>query len=180
MDERLVSRAQRGDVDAFSDMAHGIAVQLYPVAFRILRDHDRADDATQQAIVRIWRDLPSLRDVARFDAWAYRILVNACHDEIKRAGRGREIPGFGTEPMAPDDAVTVADRDQLERGFGRLPAEQRAILVLQYYLDLGLPEIADILGVPLGTVKSRSHAARQAMRAALEADARTLEGVQPV
>jgi RNA polymerase sigma-70 factor (ECF subfamily) len=136
-------------------MAHGIAVQLYPVAFRILRDHDRADDATQQAIVRIWRDLPSLRDVARFDAWAYRILVNACRDEIKRADRGREIPGFGTEPMAPDDA-------------------------LQYYLDLGLPEIADILGVPLGTVKSRSHAARQAMRAALEADARTLEGVQPV
>ena len=167
MDPRLVSQAQHGDERAFSEIAHAVGGRLYAIAFRILRDHDRAEDATQQAVVKIWRDLPSLRDVNRFDGWAYRIVVNACYSEARRAKRSREIPGFGAEPMAPDDAITVADRDQLERGFGRLPAEQRAVLVLQHYLELGLPEIAELLDVPLGTVKSRSHAARQAMRAAL-------------
>jgi RNA polymerase sigma-70 factor (ECF subfamily) len=174
-----VTLAQHGDEGAFAEVARGISGRLYAVAHRILRDHDGADDATQQAIVRIWRDLPSLRDPARFEAWAYRILVNSCYAEARRAKKAHEIPGFGAEPMAPDDQITVADRDQLERGFSRLPADQRAVLVLQHYLDLGLPEIAELLDVPLGTVKSRSHAARQAMRAALEADARPTEGVQP-
>jgi RNA polymerase sigma-70 factor (ECF subfamily) len=172
-----VSQAQQGDERAFSDIAHAIAGRLYAIAFRILRDHDRAEDATQQAVVKIWRELPSLRDANRFDGWAYRIVVNACYSEARRAKRSREIPGLGAEPMAPDDAITIADRDQLERGFGRLPAEQRAVLVLQHYLEMGLPEIAELLDIPLGTVKSRSHAARQAMRAALEADARTPEEV---
>ena len=178
MDLRLVTLAQQGDEGAFSAVAHEIAGRLYAIAYRILRDHDRADDASQQAIVQVWRDLPSLRDPARFEAWAYRILVNACYAEARRAKKAHDIPGFGTDPMAPDDAITIADRDQLERGFRRLPADQRAVLVLQHYLDLGLPEIAELLGVPLGTVKSRSHAARKAMRAALEADARPAEGAQ--
>jgi RNA polymerase sigma-70 factor (ECF subfamily) len=179
VDVRLVTRAQAGDQGAFSDVAHAMVDRLYAIAFRILRDHDQADDATQQAIVRIWRELPRLREPEKFDGWTYRILVNTCYTEVRRARRGHEIPGFGDEPMAPDDAITVADRDQLERGFGRLPVEQRAVLVLQHYLDLDLPEIAELLNVPLGTVKSRSHAARRAMRAALEADDRTAEGVLP-
>jgi RNA polymerase sigma-70 factor (ECF subfamily) len=178
VDLRLVTQAQQGDEGAFSAIAREIAGRLYAIAYRILRDHDRADDASQQAIVRIWRDLPSLRDPARFEAWAFRILVNICYGEARRAKRDHEIPGFGADPMAPDDAVTIADRDQLERGFSRLPADQRAVLVLQHYLDLGLPEIAEMLEVPLGTVKSRSHAARRAMRAALEADDRRAEGAQ--
>jgi RNA polymerase sigma-70 factor (ECF subfamily) len=178
VDAQLVTRAQQGDQGAFSDIAHAIAGRLYAIAFRILRDHDRADEATQQAIVRIWQELPRLREADRFDAWSYRILVNACYTEIRGEKGGHEIPGFGDEPMAPDDAITVVDRDQLERGFRRLPAEQRAVLVLQHYVELGLPEIAELLDVPLGTVKSRSHAARQAMRAALEADDRAIEGAQ--
>jgi RNA polymerase sigma-70 factor (ECF subfamily) len=180
VDVQVVIRAQHGDRAAFSDIASTMAGRLYALAFRIIRDHDRADDATQLTIVRIWRELPRLREPDRFDAWAYRILVNACCAEVRRAKRIHEIPGFGDEPMAPDDAITVADRDQLERGFGRLPAEQRAVLVLQHYLDLDLTEIAEMLGVPLGTVKSRSHAARRAMRAALDADARIVEGAQLV
>ncbi|HEV7200120.1 MAG TPA: sigma-70 family RNA polymerase sigma factor [Candidatus Limnocylindria bacterium] len=179
MDLRIVERAQQGDQEAFAEIAHAIAARLYAVAYRILRDHDRADDAAQHAIVAIWRDLPGLRDPDRFEAWAYRILVNSCYAEARRAKRAHEIPGFGADPTAPDDVMTVADRDQLERGFSRLSADQRAVLVLQHYLDLGLPEIAELLGVPLGTVKSRSHAARQAMRAALEADARQAKGAQP-
>ena len=179
MDPRLVALAQNGDEQAFAEIARAISGRLYAIAHRMLRDHDRADDAAQQAIVAIWRDLPSLRDPARFESWAYRITVNACYSEIRRAHQGHEISPEEMGLSTPDDAISVADRDQLERGFRRLPAEQRAVLVLQHYLEMDLPEIAETLGVPLGTVKSRSHAARQAMRAALEADARPAEGVQP-
>jgi RNA polymerase sigma factor (sigma-70 family) len=84
VDPRLVTLAQQGDEGAFSEIAHALSGRLYAIASRILRDHDGADDATQQAIVRIWRDLPSLRDPARFEAWAYRILVNSCYAEARR------------------------------------------------------------------------------------------------
>jgi RNA polymerase sigma-70 factor (ECF subfamily) len=172
VDAQLVTRAQQGDQGAFSDIAHAIAGRLYAIAFRILRDHDRADEATQQAIVRIWQELPRLREADRFDAWSYRILVNACYTEIRGEKGGHEIPGFGDEPMAPDDAITVVDRDQLERGFRRLSIDHRAVVVLHHYLDLPLDEVADVLGVPAGTVRSRLHHAMRGLRAALEADAR--------
>jgi RNA polymerase sigma-70 factor (ECF subfamily) len=170
--------AQNGDERAFAEIAHAMSGRLYAVAYRILRDHDRADDAAQQAIVSIWRDLPGLRDPARFEGWTYRILVNACYSESRRARRNAEITPDEMGLATPDDAIGVVDRDQLERGFRRLPAEQRAVLVLQHYLEMDLTKIADVLGVPVGTVKSRSHAGRQALRAALEADARPAEGAQ--
>lgn len=168
----LVSRAQRGDERAFGDLATAIADRLFSVAFRTLRDVETANDATQEALVAIWRELPALRDVNRFDAWSYRIVINACYREAKRA---RQLPPTMLHwplPVESDRSERVVDRDQLERGFRRLPAEQRAALVLQHYLDLSLPEIAEIVGVPVGTIRSRLHYARDAMRAALEADAR--------
>jgi RNA polymerase sigma-70 factor, ECF subfamily len=179
VDPRIVEQAQRGDQQAFAELAHALGSRLYAIAYRILRDHDRADDAAQHAIVAIWRDLPSLRDPSRFEAWAYRILVHACYAEA-RQGRRDDHPSDGLpDGVTPDDALSVADRDELDRAFRRVPADQRAILVLQHYLDLGLPEIAELLHVPLGTVKSRSHAGRQALRAAMEADARPASGAQP-
>ena len=179
MDPRLVVLAQEGDERAFAQIARAISGRLYAIAYRILRDHDRADDAAQQAIVAIWRDLPSLREPARFEAWAYRILVNACYREARRSRKDREISPQEMGLVTSDETLAVADRDQLERGFRRLPAEQRAVLVLQHYVEMDLAQIAEVLGVPLGTVKSRSHAGRLALRAALEADARPVEGVQP-
>ena len=172
----LSRRAQHGDESAFSELAYGIGDRLFALASRILRDGDLAEDATQQAIVTIWRELPALRDPARFEAWTYRILVNACNAEARRERRWRpslHVLDADTRGTDTDDPqLTVTARDELERGFRRLPPEQRAVLVLQHYLDLSLPQISGLLGVPIGTVRSRLHYARNAMRAALEADAR--------
>jgi RNA polymerase sigma-70 factor (ECF subfamily) len=181
VDHDLVSRAQRGDESAFAEIAYGMGDRLFTVAQRILRDVDLAEDATQQAIVAIWRELPGLRDPARFEAWSYRVLVNACYAQARTERRwSPSLHVLETDHGAGDPQLSVADRDQLERGFRRLPPEQRAVLVLQHYLDLTLPQIAETLGVPIGTVRSRLHYARRAMRAALEADARpALSGSRP-
>lgn len=172
MRQDLVARAKGGEEAAFAQLAREIVDRLFSIAFRILRDVDAANDAAQEALVKIWRELPALRDVARFDAWSYRILVNACYAEHRRLRR--TLPTALAMPLADEDDPigAVADRDQLERGFARLPAEQRAALVLQHYLDLSLADIAEVLDVPIGTVRSRLHYARNAMRAALEADDR--------
>jgi RNA polymerase sigma-70 factor (ECF subfamily) len=172
-----VELAQRGDQGAFSEIAFTLSPRLFPVAQRILRDYHRAEDATQQTLVQIWRKLPKLADPDKFEGWSYRILVNTCYAEARKSRRHPDdLRLLDTDRASADSALSVADRDMLERAFERLSPEQRAVLVLQYYLDLGHPQIAEILGVPLGTVKSRSSAARQALRAALEADARPGEG----
>lgn len=174
MDHDLVTRAQRGDESAFADIAYGIGDRLFTVAHRILRDVDLAEDATQQAIVAIWRELPGLRDPARFEAWSYRLLVHACYAEGRKERRWapnlRLLPV--DETVADEDLSSVVDRDQLERGFRRLTMDHRAVVVLHHYLDLPLDRVADILGIPVGTAHSRLHHAMRGLRAALDADAR--------
>jgi RNA polymerase sigma-70 factor (ECF subfamily) len=170
----LVDLARRGDEEAFADLARAVGDRLMAIAFRILRDVDRAEDAVQQALVTAWRELPTLRDDDRFDAWLRRILVHACYAEARKGRRWssivRILPVDG--PGGRDDIKGVIDRDSLERGFRRLSSEQSAIFVLHHYVGMTLPEIADELGVPLGTVKSRIHYATNALRAALDADSR--------
>jgi RNA polymerase sigma-70 factor, ECF subfamily len=171
MERTLVARAQGGDHDAFDQLVLLITDRLYSVAYRILRNGSSADDATQEALVAIWRHLPRLRDLEKFEAWAYRLLVHCCYAEHRR--HRREAPsGSFTDGATNDPLLTIQLRDQLERGFTRLSAEQRAVLVLQHYLSLSHDEMAEVLGIPVGTVRSRLHGARAAMRAALEADAR--------
>jgi RNA polymerase sigma-70 factor (ECF subfamily) len=173
MDRYLVEQAQRGDREAFTTLAFELSDRLFAVAHRILRDFDAAGDALQVTLLRIWQDLPGLRDADLIEGWAYRILVRACHDQLRRQRRRAPILDVLPPPTAepgPDDAV--ADRDQLDRAFQRLTAEQRAAIVLQYYRGFTLQEIADTLGVPIGTVRSRIHYAKRAMRSAIEADAR--------
>ena len=179
MERQLVTLAQTGDQDAFDQLAYRLVDRLYSVAYRILRNGPSAEDATQQALVDIWRHLPSLRDPDRFDAWAYRLLVNAAYAEYRRRRR-QAPPGAMTDGATVSDPIlSVHDRDQLERGFERLTAEQRAVLVLQHYLGMTHDEMAEVLGIPVGTVRSRLHGARGAMRAALEADARPATGEWP-
>ena len=175
MDRTLVEAARSGDEEAFASIARGSADRLFAVAHRILRDVGRAEDAVQQTLITAWRQLPELREVDRFEAWIHRILVNACYTEAKRARRwSANVRVLSVDgPVTPDSAVSVATRDALERGFRRLPPEQCAVFVLHHYLGWPLAEIADSLGVPLGTVKSRLHYATTSLRAALEADART-------
>jgi len=174
MDVDLVIKAQHGDEGAFASLAVAAGDRLHAVAHRILRDIDLAEDATQQALLNVWRDLPQLRDPARFDAWSYRLLVRACYAEARRDRRWAPnlhlLPA--DEPMAADGMSTVVDRDQLERGFRRLSIDHRAVVVLHHYLDQPLETVAETLGVPLGTVRSRLHYAMRGLRAALDADAR--------
>jgi len=182
VDADLIGRAQHGDEEAFASLAVAVGNRLHAVSFRILRDTYLAEDATQQALLNVWRDLPQLRDPARFDAWSYRLLVRACYAEGLRTRRWdpnlRLLPA--DEPMAADGTSVVVDRDQLERGFRRLSIEHRAVVVLHHYLDLPLAEVAETLGVPEGTVRSRLHYAMRGLRAALDADARPTrrEGAQ--
>ena len=175
MDTDLVLRAQRGDKGAYALIATEIADRFLAVARRILRDMDLAEDATQQALLTAWQDLPQLRDPARFDAWSYRVLVRACYGEGRKERRWapnlRLLPA--DEPVATDDLSSVIDRDQLERGFRRLSIEHRTVVVLHHYLDQPLEQVAEILGIPLGTAHSRLHHAMRALRAALDADARS-------
>jgi RNA polymerase sigma-70 factor, ECF subfamily len=172
----LVDLAQRGDEEAFADLARVVGDRLMAIAYRILRDVDRAEDAVQQTLVTAWRELPTLRDPDRFDAWLRRILVHACYAEARKrrawAANVRVIPVDGSDGR--DDIASVVDRDRLERAFRRLSPEQAAVFVLHHYVGLSLPEIADEIGVPLGTVKSRMHYATSALRAALDADARSV------
>jgi RNA polymerase sigma-70 factor (ECF subfamily) len=173
----LVDRARRGDHEAFSVLAGGAVDRLYAIARLILRDTDLAEDATQDALVRAWRDLPTLRDVERFDAWLYRLIVRSCADIGRRRRRWRtELSVVSIEPAEPDRAAELADRDLLERGLRRLSAAQRTILILHFYLGLSASEAADALDIPPGTAKSRLHYAIEALRAVLAADERSSAG----
>jgi RNA polymerase sigma-70 factor (ECF subfamily) len=173
MQTELVEQARRGDREAFSVLAGGSVDRLFAIARLILHDVDLAQDATQDALVRAWRDLPTLRDIERFDAWLYRLIVNACADVGRHRRRWRaEITVLRSEPAESDRTAEVADRDQLERGLARLTDAQRTILVLNFYVGLPPSELADALDIPVGTAKSRLHYAVEALRAALDADAR--------
>jgi RNA polymerase sigma-70 factor, ECF subfamily len=170
----LVERAQRGDHDAFAVLAGATMGRLDAAARLILRDPDRAEDAVQETMVRCWRDLRTLRDPDRFEAWLHRLFLNACRDELRSVKRRRievELPEIVPHAVTDSQAAT-ADRDHLERGVRRLDPEHRTIIVLHYYLGLPLPDAAAALRIPVGTAKSRLHRAIQALRAALDADAR--------
>jgi RNA polymerase sigma-70 factor, ECF subfamily len=174
VDTELVKRAQHGDSAAFGLIAADLATRFLAISRRILRDLDLAEDATQQALVAIWRDLPQLRDPARFDAWSYRLLVRACYAE------GRAVRRWSPNVhLLPEDAPTVSGeldsvihRDQLETAIRRLSVDHRTVLVLVSYADIPPDRVAQILDIPVGTVHSRLHHAMRAMRAALDADAR--------
>jgi RNA polymerase sigma-70 factor, ECF subfamily len=174
--DELVTRARAVDHEAFCSLADVALPRLFNAARLILRDRDAADDAVQETLVRAWRDLPGLRDPARFDGWLYRLLTHACHDELRRRkrrseGRIGEIPPGALSTR--DETPAVATRELIERAFERLSPDHREVLVLVHYLGLPLAEAAATLGAPIGTVKSRLHYALSAIRAAIEADDRS-------
>ena len=173
MDQRdLVERAGRGDHDAFGALVGATIAGLEAVARLILRDHELARDAVQDAYIKAWRDLPGLREPDRFDAWLHRLLVNTCLDTLrKRRRRPMEVELAPiASPSVGDETGWIADRDQLERGFRRLDPDQRAVLVLHYYVGMSVPMVAETLGVPLGTAQSRLGRALAALRTTLGPD----------
>ena len=171
MQAELVERASRGDQDAFASLAAGSVDRCYALAYRILRDPDRAQDATQQALIGAWRDLPKLREPERFDAWLYRLVVNACYTEA-RGDRRRtalvRVISMGASTSS-DVARSVADRDELDVAFRGLSPEHRAVVVLHHHLGYPLTEIAITLGIPVGTARSRLYYAVRRLRTVLDA-----------
>ena len=166
MQRDLVERAQAGDHSAFEALAEAAATRLDTAARLILRDPDRAKDAVQETLVQAWRDAPRLREPERWDAWLHRILVHTCLQELRRSKRRPiqvELESIDL-PSVRDQALGVVARDEIERGFRRLDDELRVVVVLHYYLDLPLREVAEKLGVPEGTAKSRLNRALSSMR----------------
>jgi RNA polymerase sigma-70 factor (ECF subfamily) len=175
VDQReLVERASNGDHDAFAVLVGASVARLEAVARLIVRDQELARDAVQDAYIRAWRDLPGLRDPERFDAWLHRLTVNACLDAARR--RKRRPIEVELSPIMPptiaDPTGHIADRDQLERGFRRLRADQRAVLVLHYYVGMSASAVAESLDIPVGTAQSRLNRALAELRAAIAADER--------
>ncbi|MFL5686453.1 MAG: RNA polymerase sigma factor [Chloroflexota bacterium] len=171
----LVIRARDGDRAAFSELAARSLGRLTAVARMILRDEYAAQDAVQEAFIEAWRSLPGLRDPDKFDAWIRRLLVRSCFKGSRRTKRVDAVEIRLTpadEPAIFGGERDLALRDQLERGLARLSAQQRAVVVLVYYLDLPLADAAQAMGIPLGTTKSRLNRATSALRAAIEADER--------
>ena len=175
MQIELVERARNGDHEAFTQLVSASAGRLYSAAKLILRDPDRAQDAVQEACVLAWRHVRALRDPEAWDAWLYRLTVRACY-RLARTTRRRDlaeihlatdVDGF---PADIDFPMQVAERDRLSRELGRLTVEQRAVMVLHFYLDLPLTEVADILDIPAGTAKSRLHRGLGTLRAAMAAE----------
>lgn len=173
MDRLLVEQARRGDRDAFASLVHQVSDSLFAVAFRILRDNGLAEDALQDALVSAWRQLPHLRDTDRFEAWIHRVLVHACYAEARRGRSARtnvrllELHGSTTSDASRD----LADRDEIERAFRHVPLDQRAVFVMHHYLGLPLVEVAETLGIPAGTARSRLHYATRSLRSAMAAGA---------
>jgi RNA polymerase sigma-70 factor (ECF subfamily) len=171
MQRELVERARAGDHDAFTDLARASMDRMYAVASLILRDRDRAQDAVQDALVSAWKDVRALRDPGAWDAWLHRLTVRACYRHARRDRRRMLVEVHvlpDPEPARPFDlALSVVDRDRLEREIGRLTIDQRTVMVLHFYLDKPLPEVAAILNIPLGTAKSRLYHGLRALRSSM-------------
>jgi RNA polymerase sigma factor (sigma-70 family) len=171
----LVDRARGGDRHAFAELIRASGARLDATARLILRDSDLAQDAVQETLIRAWRSLPGLRDPASFDHWLHSLVAHACIDLVrKRRRRVVEVeltPLHFTETL--DHAGDVADRDLLDRALARLEPEARAVVVLHFYLDLPLTKVADLLGIPGGTAKSRLHRSLGVLRSLMAIDEAT-------
>jgi RNA polymerase sigma-70 factor (ECF subfamily) len=170
----LVEAARQGERDAYVVLIRPRVDRLYAIALRVLRDADRADDAVQDALVLAWRDLRSLREADRFDAWLQRIVLNACMRELRshRRREARVVRLTIDAGQSPDELSVLLERDRMEQAFRNVSVDQRVVLALRHYLGYSPDEIAEALDIPVGTAKSRLHYAHRAMRAALEAEGR--------
>ncbi len=177
-DQGLIRRARDGDPDAFDAIALSRLPDAYRLASAILGSEAEAADATQNALLAAWRELPRLREVERFDAWFHRILVNECRMQVRHQSRLRETglgdddpDGLGSLVQARSSSTLelVEVLDLLEGAFERLEPDDRAMVVLHHLEGRPLAEIAALLHMPVGTVKWRLHEARGVLQRALEA-----------
>lgn len=176
-DRSQADRARHGDLDAFEELMHVRIDAIYRLSFAIVGDEADARDAAQETFIAAWRRIRELRDPDRFDAWLQRIAVNAARMTLRARGRRRvrEIPAgdIAALAVAADRATPErSDADVLGVALDRIPTDQRTILVLHHLEGHGVAELAEILEIPVGTVKSRLHTARRALEGALATEGR--------
>ncbi len=174
-DEYLVLAAQSGSSDAFGRLAARWTPRLRRHAALVLRDSDAASDAVQEAWIGIARGLRRLDDPTRFPAWAFGITTRKCVDEVRRRQRRRALASSVTheEAVAPGGGLRPADPDQtldLSDALAALPIDQRLMVGLFYGEGLAVDEVAEALGIPTGTVKSRLHAIRLSLKTLLQGE----------
>jgi RNA polymerase sigma-70 factor (ECF subfamily) len=174
-DEQLIRGFAGGDAGAFEDLVRRHEQRIYNLCLRMLGRPEDARDATQDTFLTALRKLGSFRGDAAFSTWLHRVAVNACFDILRKRGRRAEEPLPEDPGPGPGDvAETAADVVDVQAALLRVPEEFRAVLVLHDVQDLPYDEIAEILGIPMGTVKSRLHRGRLALAALLSGtDGRT-------
>ncbi|HWI65621.1 MAG TPA: sigma-70 family RNA polymerase sigma factor [Symbiobacteriaceae bacterium] len=183
-DETLVRRAQNGDQAALSELITRYERKTYNLAFRLMGNHADASDAAQEALVRVYTRLHNFRGDSAFSTWLFRVATNTCLDELRRRGRLRyaslDTPlttddgALPRQPLDEGDSPTErAERREIQaavqRAINRLPDEYRVVVVMRDLHDYSYHEIAALLGTSLGTIKSRLHRARQALRLIIKA-----------
>lgn len=157
-----------GSNEVLAALCHRRARSAFRLAGYLLGDSVEAEDAVQDAVERAFRAWPRLRDEAKFDAWFDRILVNVCRDRARHRPRTAAAPEG--EPSSEDPFRLIFERDALGHAVGLLPTDQRVVIVLRFWRDMSLGEIADLLDLPLGTVKSRLHYGLESLRGRLSLD----------
>ncbi len=161
--------ARAGDTKAFAELVERHGIPVYRLCFAILRSHAEAEDAAQETMIHAWRELPKLRRPGAWSGWLRRIAVRSSIDVARSRRRLVEI-----DPAIPslsrDPADGSADRDEMERALLTLAPSDRALLVLRFYIDLEVPDIAEAMGIPVGTAKSRLHRAIAQLRRILDGE----------
>lgn len=154
---------------AFRQLTQGLLEDSYRLANVILGQPAESRDAVHDAYLRAWRKWPTLRDQSRFEPWFKRIVVNTCRNRL-RDGAKRKGPDLDGQvgPIAPDPAARADDRVLVEQALAGLKPDDRVVLALRYYRDLKLDDIAELLDIPTGTVKSRLNKAHGRLRQAIE------------
>jgi RNA polymerase sigma-70 factor (ECF subfamily) len=180
-DEELLKLAAAGDADAFDALLRPRLDRLFRMAVAITRSEPDARDATQEACVLAWRQLPRLRDRDRFDSWLSQILVNSCRMLLRRNRRGsiREIsiddplrPVSEGQPAVAAEVDRFGETEAIQAAFERLNPAVRSLLVLHYVEGRPVAEIAMAMGSPAGTIKWRLSNARAALEKALKVERR--------
>jgi RNA polymerase sigma-70 factor, ECF subfamily len=183
LEHRIVKRAQKGDRMAFAELVELYKDKLYNLGYRMMGNPQEAEDVAQEAFLRAFANLGSYNNSHKFSTWIYRIATNLCIDRMRKKkadySLDAEVPGddnggdmytrIAAPDRTPEEEVVLAEtQEEVQRAIESLPENYRAAVVLKYMHDLSLQEIADILEVPVSTVKTRIHRGREALRAGLK------------
>ncbi len=170
-DQLLVERFVAGDRVAFEELMRAHEDRVFAVCLRVLGDREQALDAAQETFITLYRKAGQFSGRSAFTTWLYRVAVNTCYDQARKAKRAAAVPLADTrdpvDPRSQDEISAVELRPDLEAALAQLPTEFRTAVVLSDLEDLSLQEVAEALDVPVGTVKSRVFRGRRLLAEAL-------------